>query len=215
LSNTHPINVVALISGRGSNLQSLINAQQQGKLNVEFSSVISNRDDAAGLQFCERANIPTTVINHTLFKDRLSYDKELIKEIDRHNPYLIILAGFMRILSPEFVAHYSGRLVNIHPSLLPNFKGLHTHQQALDAEATEHGASVHFVTEELDGGPILMQTAVKVKESDDADTLSQRVLKQEHKLYPAAVQLIAERRVELKNGKLYVDDSELKQPLRI
>lgn len=206
---------MALISGRGSNLQSLIHAQQRGALDVEFAAVISNRPQAAGLQFAADAGIATTVVDHTGYEGRSAYDQALMEAIDLHQPALVVLAGFMRILTPEFVRHYGGRLINIHPSLLPNFKGLHTHQQALDARATTHGASVHFVTEELDGGPVFLQASVPVEADDRADTLAARVLKQEHRLYPAALQLIAEGRIAVVDGALQLDQTPLHEPLQL
>ena len=210
-----PLSVVVLISGRGSNLQSLIRAQQADTLDVTFGAVISNRPDAAGLQFAADAGITTVVVDHTRFDGRTEYDQALIAAIDQHRPQLVVLAGFMRILTPEFVRHYAGRLINIHPSLLPHFKGLHTHQQALDAGATEHGASVHYVTEELDGGPVFLQTSVPVQDGDDAEILAARVLVEEHKLYPAAVQLIAEGKVTLVDGTPHFDQTPLDEPLQL
>jgi phosphoribosylglycinamide formyltransferase-1 len=210
-----PIKIVVLISGRGSNLQSLFHAQQAEQLNVEFAAVISNRPQAAGLQFAQQQQLATTVVDHTRYSGRESYDQSLIEAIDSHHPQLVVLAGFMRILTPQFVRHYAGRLINIHPSLLPNFKGLHTHQQALDAGVEQHGASVHFVTEELDGGPVFLQATVAVEADDTAEVLAARVLHQEHQLYPAAVQLIAEGRIALVDGRLYFDDTVLYEPIQL
>jgi len=179
-----PLKAVVLISGRGSNLHALIRAQQAGTLDIDFAAVISNRPEAAGLQLAAAEQITTEVVDHTLYEGRTAYDQALIKVIDQHQPELLILAGFMRILTPELVRHYAGRLINIHPSLLPRFKGLHTHQQALDAGATTHGASVHFVSEELDGGPVFLQASVAVEADDEAERLAARGLEQEHRLYP-------------------------------
>ncbi|HIJ29757.1 MAG TPA: phosphoribosylglycinamide formyltransferase, partial [Gammaproteobacteria bacterium] len=176
MTQPSPIKIVVLISGRGSNLQSLFHAQQAEQLNVEFAAVISNRPQAAGLQFAQQQQLATTVVDHTRYSGRESYDQSLIEAIDSHHPQLVVLAGFMRILTPQFVRHYAGRLINIHPSLLPNFKGLHTHQQALDAGVEQHGASVHFVTEELDGGPVFLQATVAVEADDTAEVLAARVL---------------------------------------
>jgi len=207
--------VVVLISGRGSNLQSLIRAEQQGALHAQFSAVISNRPDAGGLLFAKESGIETDVVDHTQYQDRDQYDQALIDAIDRHKPQLVILAGFMRILTPAFVRHYAGRLINIHPSLLPLFKGLHTHQQALDAGATSHGASVHFVTEELDGGPAFLQATVPVKPEDNAETLADRVLQQEHRLYPAAVEMITQGEIHLVDDIVHFNQTPLHAPLQL
>ncbi len=210
-----PLRIVVLISGRGSNLQSLVHAQQDGILNVEVAAVISNRPEAAGLTFSSEQHIVTTVVDHTAYNGRTKYDQALMEAIDQYQPDLVVLAGFMRILTAEFVRHYRGQLINIHPSLLPKFKGLHTHQQALDAGESQHGASVHYVTEELDGGPVFLQTSVAVHAGDDADTLAARVLVEEHKLYPAAVQLIAERRITLVDDAVQLDQTPLHAPLQL
>ncbi|MBT3308461.1 MAG: phosphoribosylglycinamide formyltransferase [Gammaproteobacteria bacterium] len=210
-----PLKAVVLISGRGSNLHALIRAQQAGTLDIDFAAVISNRPEAAGLQLAAAEQITTEVVDHTLYEGRTAYDQALIKVIDQHQPELLILAGFMRILTPELVRHYAGRLINIHPSLLPRFKGLHTHQQALDAGATTHGASVHFVSEELDGGPVFLQASVAVEADDEAERLAARVLEQEHRLYPAAIQLIAEGRIRLVDDSLQLDQTPLHEPLQL
>lgn len=182
--------LVILISGRGSNMQSIIHAIQTGELHAEITAVISNRPDAAGLTTAAQAGITTEMINHRDFDSRGAFDQQLAQRIDHYAPDFVILAGFMRILTAEFVNHYQGRLINIHPSLLPKFKGLNTHQRAIDAKETEHGASVHFVTAELDDGPVILQAKVPVFEDDSVETLSQRVLKQEHKLYPDAIRVL-------------------------
>ncbi|MCX4188173.1 phosphoribosylglycinamide formyltransferase [Methylophaga sp. OBS4] len=179
--------LVILISGRGSNMRSIIDAMTAGELDVDIVAVISNRPDAAGLQFARDAGIETAVIDHKAFASRESFDQALAAKIDEFEPSFVVLAGFMRILTAEFVGHFAGKLLNIHPSLLPKFKGLHTHQRAIDAGETEHGASVHFVTAELDDGPVILQAKVPVYKDDDADTLAARVLEQEHLLYPAAI----------------------------
>lgn len=210
-----PLKAVVLISGRGSNLHALIRAQQAGTLDIDFAAVISNRPEAAGLQLAAAEQITTEVVDHTLYEGRTAYDQALIKVIDQHQPELLILAGFMRILTPELVRHYAGRLINIHPSLLPRFKGLHTHQQALDAGATTHGASVHFVSEELDGGPVFLQASVAVEADDEAERLAARVLEQEHRLSPAAIQLIAEGRIRLVDDSLQLDQTPLHEPLQL
>lgn len=205
--------LVVLLSGRGSNFQALLRAIQDGTLPAEIRAVISNRPDAAGLDIARDAGINTEVVDHTGYPDRESYDRELQRRIDAHDPALVVLAGFMRILTSGFVRHYLGRLINIHPSLLPRHRGLDTHNRALAAGDREHGASVHFVTEELDGGPVLMQARVPVLPGDDAATLAERVLKQEHRLYPEAVRLIASGRVSWKDREPWLDGSPLRQPL--
>lgn len=186
--NEHTTRLVILISGRGSNMRSIIEAINHQQLDATVAAVISNRPDAAGLEYASSQSIPTKIVDHKAFADRDSFDKALAKQIDEFNPDYVILAGFMRILTAEFVEHYQNKLINIHPSLLPKFKGLDTHQRAIDAGEQEHGASVHFVTAELDDGPVIMQAKVKVMADDSAQTLAARVLEQEHQLYPAAIQ---------------------------
>ena len=189
--------VVVLLSGTGSNLQALIDSTRTGNSPVRIAAVISNRSDAYGLQRARDAGIDTRSLDHKAFDGRGAFDSALIELIDAFNPKLVVLAGFMRILSADFVRHYQGRLLNIHPSLLPKYKGLHTHQRALEAGDTEHGCSVHFVTEELDGGPLVVQAVVPVESADSAQTLAQRVHTQEHRIYPLAVRWFAEGRLIL------------------
>lgn len=205
--------VVVLISGRGSNLQSLIAHMQSGELPIVIRAVISNRADAPGLNIARKANIETRVIEHKGFPDRAAFDAALMKSIDEFQPQLVILAGFMRILTPAFVAHYQNRLLNIHPSLLPDFRGLHTHERALEAGVAEHGASVHFVTDDLDGGPVIMQVKVPVRENDTADSLACRVLEEEHKLYPLAIRLVAEGRIQPDGKRFTFDGAPALHPL--
>lgn len=190
-------NVVVLISGNGSNLQALIDAIAAGDLPARITAVVSNRHDAYGLQRAKQAGIPGIALDHKAFASREAFDRALIENIDQYQPDLVVLAGFMRILSSEFVSHYNGRLFNIHPSLLPKYKGLHTHQRALDAGDHEHGCSVHFVTEELDGGPLVVQAVIPVTAEDSSDTLATRVHEQEHRIYPLAVRWFAEGRLHL------------------
>lgn len=190
-------NVVVLLSGTGSNLQALIDSTRTGDSPVRIAAVISNRSDAYGLQRARDAGIDTRSLDHKAFDGREAFDSALIELIDAFNPKLVVLAGFMRILSADFVRHYEGRLLNIHPSLLPKYKGMHTHQRALDAGDSEHGCSVHFVTEELDGGPLVVQAVVPVESGDSAQTLAQRVHTQEHRIYPLAVRWFAEGRLIL------------------
>ena len=211
-----PLPVVILISGRGSNLQAIIDAVTRGTLAVDIRAVISNRPQAAGLQRANQAGITTAVVDHTLYADRLAFDQALQACIDRYQPGLIILAGFMRILSADFVAHYRGRMLNIHPSLLPDFPGLNTHQRALDAGSKVHGASVHFVTADIDGGPLVLQTRVPVHAGDNADSLAARVLEQEHHLYPVAIRWFAEGRLTLdENGQALLDGAILTEPRQL
>jgi phosphoribosylglycinamide formyltransferase-1 len=188
--------LVILISGRGSNMRSILEAAKSGSLDIDISAVISNRPDAAGLAFAADEGIDTAVIDHKKFDSRERFDEALAAKIDTYKPDFVILAGFMRILTEGFVNHFAGRLINIHPSLLPKFKGLHTHQRAIDAGETEHGASVHFVTAELDDGPVILQAKVPVLADDSADTLAARVLEQEHLLYPAAIQKLVSQQTE-------------------
>ncbi len=185
--------LVILISGRGSNMQSIIRAIDAGDLNAEIVAVISNRPDAAGLQTAAIAGIDAQLINHRDFDSREAFDIELARTIDQYQPDFVILAGFMRILTAGFVKHFAGKLINIHPSLLPKFKGLHTHQRAIEAGEQEHGASVHFVTAELDDGPVILQAKVPVLAEDTPESLAARVLVEEHKLYPDAIKLLIQQ----------------------
>lgn len=181
-----------LISGRGSNLQALLDAALSPAFPARIALVISNKADAAGLAQAEKAGVETLVIDHKDFPNREAFDARMTRALEERNVSLVCLAGFMRLLSREFVTRWTGRLINIHPSLLPLFKGLHPHRQALEAGVKLHGCTVHFVTPEVDDGPIIVQSAVPVLEDDDEDRLAARVLKQEHQLYPLAVRLIAE-----------------------
>lgn len=196
-SATPTLPTVVLISGKGSNLQAIIQAINQQSLPLDIRAVISNRPHAAGLKHAQQAGIPTHILDHDLFTDRPSFDQALRKLIDGYNPGLIALAGFMRILSAEFVTHYAGKMLNIHPSLLPAFSGLNTHQRALDAGVTKHGASVHFVTGDVDGGPVIIQACVPVLPDDTIEDLAARVLEQEHILYPQVLRWFAEGRLRL------------------
>ena len=192
-----PCNVVVLISGSGSNLQALLDSVAHDGNPARIAAVICNRAGAYGLERAKQAAIATELLDHKQFDGREAFDAALIQAIDAHQPDLVVLAGFMRILTPGFVQHYSGRLLNIHPSLLPKHKGLHTHQRALEAGDTEHGCSVHFVTEELDGGPLVVQAVLPVMADDTAESLARRVHQQEHQIYPLAVRWFAEGRLRL------------------
>jgi len=194
-----------LISGRGSNMQALVEA------GLPVSAVISNRADAAGLEFARSRKIATAVVEHRKFPSREAFDDALAKEIDQHRPRLVALAGFMRVLTPHFVNHYERRLLNIHPSLLPAFTGLDTHARALATGVKLHGCTVHFVTAELDSGPIVIQAAVRVRAGEKADELAARVLRQEHVIYPRAARWFLDDKLVIQNGLVRVkgDDAQL------
>lgn len=194
-----------LISGRGSNMESLLAAVAAGTLPVRVAAVLSNRPDAAGLQSAAAQGVPTRVVDHKQFADRAAFDAAMSEAIDAFAPDLVVLAGFMRILSEGFVRRYEGRLMNIHPSLLPAFPGLHTHRKALDEGVRVHGCTVHFVTPTLDHGPVVVQAAVPVLDDDDEAALAARVLAQEHRVYPQAVRWFAEGRLRLVGQRVLLD----------
>ena len=194
--------VVILISGRGSNMEALLAAVARGELPVRVAAVISNRPDATGLKTAAAQGVPTAVVDHKAHAGREAFDAALAECIDGYAPDLVVLAGFMRILTEGFVRHYDGRLLNIHPSLLPSFPGLHTHQRALEEGVRIHGCTVHFVTPALDHGPVVVQAAVPVLDGDDEATLAARVLQQEHLVYPLAVRWFAEDRLTLEGGRV-------------
>ena len=198
------LKVGVLISGRGSNMAALIKAAQEADYPAEIACVFSNKADAAGLQTAADAGIPTTVISHRGYPDRESFDRDVSAALEKHGVELVVLAGFMRILSPWFPQHWAGRLINIHPSLLPSFKGLHVQQQALDSGARISGCTVHFVIPDLDAGPIIAQAAVPVLADDTEETLTARILRQEHRLYPMVVRWFGEGRIEENGGKVTV-----------
>jgi len=198
-------NIVILISGRGSNMEAMIAERDAGRLPVNIAAVISNRPDAKGLETAAAAGIATRSLDHKAYAGRDAFDAALAQCIDEYAPDLVVLAGFMRILTPAFVRRYEGRLFNIHPSLLPSFPGLHTHQRALDEGVRIHGCTVHFVTAELDHGPVVIQAAVPVVDGDSEATLAARVLRQEHRIYPQAVRWFAEGRLRLADGRVQVD----------
>jgi phosphoribosylglycinamide formyltransferase 1 len=199
------LKVGILISGRGSNMAALIEAARDPAYPAEIACVVSNVASAAGLEIAKQAGVAAIAIPHKDFPDRESFDRAVSAELEKHGVDLVAMAGFMRIQSPWFPQHWSGRIINIHPSLLPSFKGLHVHQQALDAGARVSGCTVHLVTPELDSGPIIAQAAVPVLAGDTADTLAARILRQEHRLYPLAVRWFAEGRIRLIRGKVEVD----------
>ncbi|VAW95919.1 Phosphoribosylglycinamide formyltransferase [hydrothermal vent metagenome] len=206
---TTPIKIVVLISGNGSNLQAIIDEIKSGKLNAHITCVISNRADAGGLQRATAANINTQVLDHKLFDSREAFDQALMEKIDQAHPELVVLAGFMRILSDPFVKHYIGRMINIHPSLLPKHQGLNTHQRVLEAGETEHGATVHYVIPELDSGPIILQARVPVLANDDASQLANRVREIEHKIYPESIRRIATSQVTFSKGVVYYNQQPI------
>jgi phosphoribosylglycinamide formyltransferase 1 len=208
------LKLVVLISGSGSNLQAIIDAITSDRLNANITAVISNRPDVKGLERARSAGIPALTLNHTEFESREAFDHQLVQEIDQRQPDLIILAGFMRILTDDFVAHYKNRMLNIHPSLLPEFRGLNTHQRAIDAKVKQHGVSVHYVSNELDGGPLVLQAVIDVNENDTAQTLQQRVHQQEHIIYPMAIEWIAQHRLEIINQQVYLDKKPLETPAK-
>ena len=208
MTDSNICNIVVLISGSGSNLQAIFD-DLAGHPNARICAVVSNRADAYGLVRAEQAGIPQHVLKHKDFADRLAFDTALMQVIDQYQPHLVVLAGFMRILTPEFTRHYAQRLLNIHPSLLPKHKGLDTHQRALDAGDQEHGCSVHFVTEELDGGPVVIQAALPIQALDSAEQLAQKVHALEHHIYPLAVRWFAEGRLRLSEHGAQLDGQPL------
>nr|WP_298251192.1 phosphoribosylglycinamide formyltransferase [uncultured Halomonas sp.] len=201
--------VVVLISGNGSNLEALIEAQTHDALGGEVVAVVSNEPDAYGLVRAREAGIDAVVLPHREYESRDAYDGALIKVVERHEPDLIVLAGFMRILTPRFVQRFLGRLVNIHPSLLPDYQGLNTHARALADGVSEHGCSVHFVTEELDGGPVIIQAAVEVAEGENEATLKEKVHAREHLIYPIAVKWCLEGRLQYTGQGVTLDGTPL------
>ncbi|MDF1643769.1 MAG: phosphoribosylglycinamide formyltransferase [Pseudomonadales bacterium] len=209
MKDASPIKIVALISGNGSNLQAIIDAIAERGLNAKICAVISNIEQAYGLQRASKAGIPAVWIDHKKYSNREQFDQALIEAIDPYQPDLIVLAGFMRILTEPFVCHYQGRLINIHPSLLPRFRGLNTHQRVIEEGDSEHGASIHFVTPDLDGGPVIVQARISVEANDSAETLAQKVQQQEHKIYPQVVEWFCDNRIRLNQNKVYLDGNEL------
>jgi phosphoribosylglycinamide formyltransferase-1 len=201
--------IVVLISGRGSNMEAIVRAG----IPARISAVISNRSDAAGLKFASKSGIAISSIDDRRFPTREAFDAELAAAIDEHSPDLVALAGFMRILSDGFVHRYEGRLVNVHPSLLPAFPGLHTHRRALEEGVKVHGCTVHFVTQQLDHGPVIIQAAVPVRPGDTEETLAARVLRQEHRIYPLALRWFVEGRLVVEKGTVRVKGADANQAL--
>jgi phosphoribosylglycinamide formyltransferase-1 len=209
-----PLALVVLISGNGSNLQAIIDAIRHQGLNAEVRAVISNNPDAYGLTRAREAGIAAVSLDHRNYPSRKAYDQDLQAVIDRYQPQLVVLAGFMRILTAEFVKHYHGRMLNIHPSLLPKYQGLNTHRRVLEAGDNIHGVSVHFVTPELDGGPVILQAEVPVHPGDTTDDLAQRVHQQEHVIYPLVIRWFSEGRLGLHNNRVLFDGKPLTEQQR-
>jgi phosphoribosylglycinamide formyltransferase-1 len=201
--------IVVLISGGGTNLQAIIDACKNNDIAGDVVAVIANKPGVYGLERAKNAGITTRVLAHQNFTSREAYDHALIAEINAFTPDLIVLAGFMRILTADFVQHFSGKLLNIHPSLLPKYQGLNTHQRAIDAKDKEHGVSVHFVTEELDGGPVILQAKVPIFEHDNADDLAARVHEQEHRIYPLVIKWFCQDRLKMQNEQAVLDNNVL------
>lgn len=195
---------VILISGQGSNMQEIITQSQRRLINASFEMVVSNKPTAAGIDWAKRQGLATTIVDHQTFNSREAFDQALAKVIDTCEPDYVLLAGFMRILTPGFVRRFKGRLINIHPSLLPAFSGLHTHQRVIDSSVGCHGCTIHFVTDHLDHGPIIAQAAMAVTNKDTADTLAKRVLSLEHELYPTVVEWLANDQVSLNDKEQVV-----------
>ncbi len=202
-----------LISGGGTNLQAFIDAIAANTLELDIALVLSNKADAYGLERAKNAGVPTACIDHTEFDDRESFDRAMAQEIDNSSVDLIVLAGFMRILSPWFVQHYQGKVLNIHPALLPKYPGLDTHRRVLEAGDAEHGSTVHFVTEELDGGPRILAGRLQVRDGESPDELMHRVQALEHVIYPRAAQLFATGRIRFEDGRALLDGNQLTEPL--
>ena len=198
--------IAVLLSGRGSNFQSILAASQSGTLGGQVGIVISNRPGAGGLDIAREAAIQTALIDHQSYESREAFDADLASVLESQSPELVVLAGFMRILTPGFVSRFAGRLMNIHPSLLPLYPGLHTHQRALDAGDTHAGATVHYVTGELDGGPPILQAKVAVQPDDDEESLAARVLQVEHQIYPTAISWHLSGRLQFEQGRLHLDE---------
>ena len=205
--------LVVLISGSGSNLQAIIDAIKSKQLNAEIKAVISNKATATGLDRASRENIPTYIVDHKSYPSREAFDQAMIQIIDPVKPGMVILAGFMRILSNNFIDHYHHRLINIHPSLLPKYKGLNTHQQVIENNDTIHGASVHYVSHELDSGPIVIRAEIPVFPTDTAETLATRVLIEEHKIFPMAIKMHTQNRISFNKNQIQLDNQPLVSPL--
>lgn len=201
--------IVVLVSGNGSNLQAILDACQQGQINGSIAAVFSNKADAFGLERARAAGIPGHALEAAQFSDREAFDRQLMLEIDAYGPDLVVLAGYMRILSPAFVTHYQQRLLNIHPSLLPKYPGLHTHRKAIENGDKQHGTSVHFVTDELDGGPVILQAKVPIFAGDSEEAVNARVQQQEYAIYPRVVSWFIDGRLTMQNNAAWMDGVKL------
>lgn len=209
-----PLPIAILISGRGTNMRVIAERAAAGTLPVEVRVVISDQPAAEGLQMAAAMNIATRTLAPRDFADRASYDRALVQVVAQYEPKLVVLAGFMRILTAHFIGAFAGRILNVHPSLLPDYRGLHTHRRVLEAGEKLHGVSVHFVTEELDGGPVIVQAEVPVMPGDDETTLSARVQRAEHRIYPQAIDWLARGRLALQDGRVWLDGKPLDRPVR-
>lgn len=207
--------VCVLISGSGSNLQALIDARDEERIDIDIVRVISNRADARGLERASRVSIPSSILEHQGFADRNEFDHALAELIGASDPDLVVLAGFMRIIGPGVLDPFRGRMINLHPSLLPLYRGTNTYQRALDAGDQEHGASIHFVTGELDGGPVISQVRIPVLAGDDKDSLAARLAPMEHRLVVSTVGFFSQHSVECRNAEVVVDARKLSRPLRL
>jgi phosphoribosylglycinamide formyltransferase-1 len=205
--------IVILISGRGSNMRAIAELAARGALPVEIKAVISDKADAGGLAIAASMNLPTATLSPKQFADREAYDAALAQLVASHAPRLIVLAGFMRILTRRFIETFTGMILNIHPSLLPKFTGLHTHQRVLAAGESMHGVSVHFVTEELDGGPVIIQACIRIQPGDTENTLSARIQREEHRIYPQAIEWFAQGRLALREDRAWLDGKPLASPV--
>ena len=215
MNNIPRLNVVVLISGEGTNLQALIDAERAGKINTRIQAVFSDRLEAPGIKRANRADIPTHCLARSDFPNRATYELELVSHIDSYKPGLIVLAGFMKVLGADFINHFCGQIINIHPSLLPRYRGLDTHQRVLEAGDEKHGATVHFVTEELDGGPRIIQYRISIKAKENKAELAQRVHEGEYIILPQAVAWLATQRLTLEGNNIILDDQKLEGPILI
>jgi phosphoribosylglycinamide formyltransferase-1 len=213
MSERKPLRLAILISGRGSNMEAVVRACRDRQINASVSVVISDRDGAGGLAVARELGIDTAVVSWKSFADRAAFERALGDQIEAHRAEIIVLAGFMRVLSPELADRYAGRLINIHPALLPKYRGLHTHSRALEAGDAEHGASVHFATAELDGGPVVLQSRVPVKPADTENELAARVLATEHVILPKVIGWLADGRLAWRDGKGWLDGRALEAPI--
>lgn len=213
MSARAPLRLGILISGRGSNMEAVARACRDERINAVVSVVIADRDNAGGVAVAKELGIDTAVVQWKSFADRAAAERALAEQIDSHGAEIIVLAGFMRVLSPEFAERYAGRLINIHPALLPKYRGLHTHSRALEARDADHGASVHFATAELDGGPVILQSRIRVQPDDTEATLAARVLATEHVILPKVIGWLADRRLVWRDGNPWLDGKPLAAPV--